>query len=185
MLNRCLARLDRWSLSGLNFSLIYINSNEAHMFLSTSIRLVFDHATGKPKGFGFCEYRDPETAASALRNLQGVEVGGRGLRLDFADTEDAPPSRRGDRPPGGGGGGGTGPPPSKPLPPGVQLPPGASAVDSITQTLATIPPSQLLDIMGQMKVGSVSSIARLSTEADFLETDLVIIALVKSSNDRH
>lgn len=116
-----------------------------------SFRLVFDHATGKPKGFGFCEYRDPETAASALRNLQGVEVGGRGLRLDFADTEDAPPSRRGDRPPGGGGGGGTGPPPSKPLPPGVQLPPGASAVDSITQTLATIPPSQLLDIMGQMK----------------------------------
>ncbi|KWU43379.1 hypothetical protein RHOSPDRAFT_12218, partial [Rhodotorula sp. JG-1b] len=53
-----------------------------------SFRLVFDHATGKPKGFGFCEYRDADTAASALRNLQGVEVGGRGLRLDFADTDD-------------------------------------------------------------------------------------------------
>lgn len=67
---------------------------------------MFDHNTGRPKGFGFCEYRDPETAASALRNLQGVEVGGRGLRLDFADTDDAPPSKRG----GGGGAPGGGPP---------------------------------------------------------------------------
>lgn len=147
-------------------------------------RLVFDHGTGKPKGFGFCEYKDPETAASALRNLQGVEVGGRGLRLDFADTDDAPPSKRG--PPtssaamssnhhnfgggagaGGAGGGGIGGAgggaggggygrreESKLLPAGVPLN-GGSATDSISQTLATMPPGQLLDIMSQMKVRSL------------------------------
>ncbi|SCV67727.1 BQ2448_5338 [Microbotryum intermedium] len=138
-----------------------------------SFRLVFDRDTGKPKGFGFCEYKDPETAASALRNLQGVEVGGRGLRLDFADTEDAPPSKRGPGAgpprygPGAGGGGHGGPAgvPSygggapttaydqgpRPLPSGVPLAPGQTASDNITNTLGTMPPGQLLDIMSQMK----------------------------------
>lgn len=194
--------------------------------------LVFDHTTGKPKGFGFCEYADPDTAASALRNLQGVEVGGRGLRLDFADTADAPPSKRGGfggarggggfggggggrggfsggagggggggygggagaggppaggqggyGPPGGGFGGqdgghtpqpgpgqqgagyggaaGLGPgqgyegmPQPKQLPAGVALQPGVSATDAISQTLGTMPPGQLLDIMSQMKVST-------------------------------
>jgi RNA recognition motif-containing protein len=31
-------------------------------------RLVFDKDTGKPKGYGFCEYADAETAQSAIRN---------------------------------------------------------------------------------------------------------------------
>lgn len=149
-------------------------------------RLVFDHATGKPKGFGFCEYRDADTAASALRNLQGVEVGGRGLRLDFADTDDAPPSKR-FRGPGGPagpgmlppqqavGGGPAAPPPApllagppaggyaippppvgstgpRPLPQGVPVEAGKTAVDKITETIGTMPPGQLLDIMSQMKV---------------------------------
>ncbi|ORY48422.1 hypothetical protein BCR35DRAFT_356183 [Leucosporidium creatinivorum] len=133
-----------------------------------SFRLVFDHATGRPKGFGFCEYKDPETAASALRNLQGVEVGGRGLRLDFADTEDAPPSKRG--PPRGGSGGGyggggagfgagagQGAEPPRPLPTGAPLAPGAQATDTISHTLGTMPPGQLLDIMSQMKALVISS----------------------------
>lgn len=29
-------------------------------------RLVYDRETGKPKGYGFCEYNDTETAQSAL-----------------------------------------------------------------------------------------------------------------------
>ncbi|BGP46866.1 hypothetical protein JCM10450v2_002717 [Rhodotorula kratochvilovae] len=177
-----------------------------------SFRLVFDHASGKPKGFGFCEYRDADTAASAIRNLQGVEVGGRGLRLDFADTDDAPPSKRfrggpGGPPPMGGagpagyggayGGGGGAPPPApggyngyqplggapaappamqmsgavaapppggynipppvpgatgpRPLPQGVPVEPGKQATDKITETIGTMAPGQLLDIMSQMK----------------------------------
>lgn len=36
--------------------------------------LVFDRDTGKAKGYGFCEYRDTDTALSAVRNLNGYEV---------------------------------------------------------------------------------------------------------------
>eukprot|EP00850_Spirogloea_muscicola_P016859 SM000140S00608 [mRNA] locus=s140:151582:159394:- [translate_table: standard] len=60
-----------------------------------SLRLVKERETGKPKGYGFCEYRDEETAQSARRNLQGYEVNGRQLRVDFAENETSA---------GGGGG---------------------------------------------------------------------------------
>lgn len=51
------------------------------------IRLVTDRETGKPKGYGFCEYKDEETALSARRNLQGYEINGRQLRVDFAEND--------------------------------------------------------------------------------------------------
>lgn len=57
----------------------------AHLFLIR--RLVFDRESGKPKGYGFCEYKDQETALSAMRNLNGYEIGGRTLRVDNACTE--------------------------------------------------------------------------------------------------
>ncbi|KAG1369892.1 cleavage stimulating factor 64-like [Cocos nucifera] len=41
-----------------------------------SFRLVLDRETGRPKGYGFCEYKDEETALSARRNLQGYEING-------------------------------------------------------------------------------------------------------------
>ncbi|KAI0767258.1 hypothetical protein C8Q74DRAFT_1279226 [Fomes fomentarius] len=51
------------------------------------LRLVFDRDTGKPKGYGFCEFADHETALSAVRNLNGHELGGRPLRIDLADSD--------------------------------------------------------------------------------------------------
>lgn len=45
---------------------------------------MLDRETGKSKGYGFCEYLDQETAASALRNLNGFEFHGRNLRIDTA-----------------------------------------------------------------------------------------------------
>lgn len=51
------------------------------------LRLVTDRETGKPKGYGFCEYKDEETALSARRNLQGYEINGRQLRVDFAEND--------------------------------------------------------------------------------------------------
>ncbi|XP_011303138.1 cleavage stimulation factor subunit 2-like isoform X2 [Fopius arisanus] len=52
-----------------------------------SFKLVYDRETGKPKGYGFCEYKDQETALSAMRNLNSYEIGGRTLRVDNACTE--------------------------------------------------------------------------------------------------
>ena len=61
-----------------------------HFYLHTFsslyfFRIVFDRETGKPKGFGFCEYRDAEAAQSAIRNLHGVDLNGRPLRVSIAD----------------------------------------------------------------------------------------------------
>ena len=50
-------------------------------------------------------------------------------------------------------GGGAPPPPANlpPLPSGVDLPAGMTAPDAISRTLSTLPPSQLLDVISQMK----------------------------------
>ena len=52
-----------------------------------SFRIVYDDITNKPKGYGFCEYRDPETAASALRNLKTIDYNGRQLRINTAEND--------------------------------------------------------------------------------------------------
>ena len=64
-------------------SLVEIN-NFRHFVTS---RLVIDRETGKPKGYGFCEYKDEETALSARRNLHGYDINGRQLRVDFAEND--------------------------------------------------------------------------------------------------
>jgi len=50
-------------------------------------RLVYDRETGKPKGYGFCEYQDVETAQSAMRNLNNHDFNGRPLRVGVAAGE--------------------------------------------------------------------------------------------------
>ncbi|PRP84684.1 cleavage stimulation factor, 3' pre-RNA, subunit 2, 64kDa [Planoprotostelium fungivorum] len=50
-------------------------------------RLVYDKETGKPQGYGFCEFMDAETALCAMRNLNNREFHGRNLRVDFAEKE--------------------------------------------------------------------------------------------------
>eukprot|EP01133_Synstelium_polycarpum_P011471 gene11471-13373_t len=54
-----------------------------------SFRLVEDRDTKKPKGYGFCEYLDQETALSAIRNLNNREFSKRTLRVSYADNEKA------------------------------------------------------------------------------------------------
>ncbi len=66
-------------------------------------RLIYDPATGKPRGFGFCEYKDPQTASSAVRNLAGQEVNGRPLRIDSATNAPGGEGSKGPPPPVGGG----------------------------------------------------------------------------------
>ncbi|KAG9307925.1 hinge domain of cleavage stimulation factor subunit 2-domain-containing protein [Chiua virens] len=151
-------------------------------------RLVFDRETGKPRGYGFCEFADHETALSAVRNLNNVDVGGRPLRIDLADSDpflegkttvrgelldgsdprghwrdrhrdrerdrDKDRDRDRDRDPYDNHRD------QKPqdsaaflssLPLGVPVPPGSTALDCISQTLATMNPAQLVEVLAQMK----------------------------------
>jgi len=52
-----------------------------------SFRVVHDQETGKPKGHGFCEYKDRDTAQSAIRNLKNVDFYGRILRVTSTDED--------------------------------------------------------------------------------------------------
>jgi nucleolin len=66
-----------------------------------SIRLPTDRETGAPKGFGYVEMGSIEEAQAAFEALQGADVAGRPIRLDYAAPRD--PSSGGGR--GGFGGG--------------------------------------------------------------------------------
>jgi cleavage stimulation factor subunit 2 len=43
----------------------------------TSVRIVADKDTGRPKGYAFVEYDDPALALSAIRNLDGHDFNAR------------------------------------------------------------------------------------------------------------
>ena len=62
-----------------------------------SVKLISDRETGRPRGFGFVEM-DQSSAANAIRELNGKDMGGRPLRVNEAQPRQA----------GGGGGGGGG-----------------------------------------------------------------------------
>lgn len=64
----------------------------------TSVSLINDRETGRPRGFGFVEM-DEAGAEAAISSLDGKDFGGRSLRVNEAQ----------DRRAGGGGGGGGGP----------------------------------------------------------------------------
>ena len=58
-----------------------------------SVSLVSDRETGSPRGFGFVEM-SPEEAAKAVDALDGVDFGGRNLRVNEARDRGARPPRR-------------------------------------------------------------------------------------------
>ncbi len=113
------------------------------------------------------DFQDHETALSAVRNLNGADVGGRPLRIDLADSDpflEGKTTVRGElldsgypgpsEPRSRGGRSAASDPESflANLPPGKPLLPGQSALDSISQTLASMPPTQLMEVLAQMKV---------------------------------
>jgi len=120
--------------------------------------------------------KDHETAASAVRNLNNADVGGRPLRIDLADSDPflegkttvrgelidggvpGPSEPRSQWRSGGGSGMDTGGRSADPnaflvgLPPGISVPHGSTSLDTISQTLATMNPNQLMEVLAQMKV---------------------------------
>ena len=146
-----------------DFTETQITSIFAEVGPVVNFRIVFDRDTGKPKGYGFCTFPDYETAASAVRNLNNYDVGGRTLRVDYADNADegtdlAKPLK-----------GKTGTAPSIPNPAMTQqLPqqlqsvpmqqtqmpvaPLMSSTDAISATMSALNPAQLLEYLSYLKV---------------------------------
>jgi RNA recognition motif-containing protein len=63
-----------------------------------SVNVIMDRETGRPRGFAFVEMEDANSAATAIRALDGSQLEGRSIRVNEAQ----------DRREGGGGGGGGG-----------------------------------------------------------------------------
>ncbi|NNL86483.1 MAG: RNA-binding protein [Myxococcales bacterium] len=64
---------------------------EAHGTVA-SVNLISDRETGRPRGFGFVEMGEESEAESAIRALDGTDLGGRTVRVNEAQER------------GGGGG---------------------------------------------------------------------------------
>ena len=65
----------------------------------TSVNIITDRATGRPRGFGFVEMATEEAARAAIAGMDGEEVDGRALTVNEAKPR-APRT-------GGGSGGGS------------------------------------------------------------------------------
>ena len=64
----------------------------------TSVSVVMDRETGRPRGFAFVEMGNTDDMNAAIKALDGADLHGRPLRVNEAH----------DKPKGGGGGGGGG-----------------------------------------------------------------------------
>lgn len=50
----------------------------------TDVRVAVDRTTGWPRGFAHADFSDVESCTAGLQKLQGITIGGRELRLDYA-----------------------------------------------------------------------------------------------------
>ncbi|GKT54785.1 RNA recognition domain-containing protein [Colletotrichum tofieldiae] len=126
-----------------------------------NFRLVYDRETGRPKGFGFAEYPDNDSAASAVRNLNDYEIMGRKLRVDFSNEGGSDGNddshghgRDGGNPSYASNGYNPAAPPVQsstlpPLPAGKELPP--NLLDILTQmkALASSDPARATELLQQ------------------------------------
>uniref|UniRef100_A0A1I8GNK2 RRM domain-containing protein n=1 Tax=Macrostomum lignano TaxID=282301 RepID=A0A1I8GNK2_9PLAT len=122
-------------------------------------RLVYDRETGKPKGYGFCEYKDLPTAQAALRNLQNIEFCGRPLRIGPAAGEQNQQQQQQQQDGQGHGPGVSGPPVDSPY--GEKVDP-KNAPEEISRAVASLPPEQMFELMRQMKHGAQLSMGAIA-----------------------
>ncbi|XP_063402844.1 cleavage stimulation factor subunit 2 tau variant-like isoform X1 [Mytilus trossulus] len=108
-----------------------------------SFRLVYDRETGKPKGYGFCEYQDIETAQSSMRNLNNYDFNGRPLRVGVAAGEQNRDEMKGMQHAIGG--------PIMESPYGEPVE-AEKAPEAISKAVASLPPEQMFELMKQMKM---------------------------------
>jgi cold-inducible RNA-binding protein len=70
----------------------------------TDVFVPTDRTSGRPRGFAFVTFANSESAAQAIQKLDGVELGGRNLRVNEAAERPTRPSGGGFGRPFGGGG---------------------------------------------------------------------------------
>lgn len=51
------------------------------------VAVVYDHQSGRSRGFGFVYFEDPEDARDAKESLNGQELDGRRMRVDYSITK--------------------------------------------------------------------------------------------------
>ena len=78
---------------------------EAHGEVST-VNLITDRDSGRPKGFGFVEMVSAEDAQKAITALDGTQMDGRALKVNVAKPQEPRAPRSGGGYGGGGYGGG-------------------------------------------------------------------------------
>ncbi|KAI6191636.1 RRM domain-containing protein [Aphelenchoides bicaudatus] len=119
-------------------------------------RLVHDRDTGRPKGFGFCEFNDASTAAAAIRLFNGHDLNGRPLRVDSAassernmeEAQQIQAAAQSIREPA--------PRPVEENPYGKEPEPG-KATEAIAKAVAAMPPEQMFELMKQMKQNVITN----------------------------
>ncbi|MCH2188395.1 RNA-binding protein [Candidatus Gracilibacteria bacterium] len=50
-------------------------------------KIIMDRETGKSRGFGFVEFETVEDASKAKEAMDGVELDGRSIKVDFAEEK--------------------------------------------------------------------------------------------------
>ncbi|KAI3985089.1 hypothetical protein MKX01_027175 [Papaver californicum] len=71
----------------------------------TDARVIMDRDTGRSRGFGFVSYTSEENASQALSSMDGQDLGGRSIRVSYANER---PPRTGGYGNSGYGNGGSG-----------------------------------------------------------------------------
>ena len=61
----------------------------------TSVKIITDKHDNRPKGFGFVEMAEKESAISAIKGLNGKEVNGRALNVNEAKSKTVSGNRDG------------------------------------------------------------------------------------------
>ncbi|KAJ6298891.1 hypothetical protein OIU76_019952 [Salix suchowensis] len=57
----------------------------------TEARVIMDRETGRSRGFGFVSFDSTESASEAVSAMDGQELGGRNVRVTFAEERSRPP----------------------------------------------------------------------------------------------
>lgn len=74
-----------------------------------AVEVIYDQESGRSRGFAFVTMASTEDAQAVINGLDGTDMGGRALRVNFPQNRDKPRFERGERPerserraPGGG-----------------------------------------------------------------------------------